>query len=120
MAVTIKWIKQPDIPGFIFSARVVDEDIDAWGNMGLEIAESGVTYPLIDFSAISAMPRNLINTALRSRALMAFIIHPNVRLFVFVAPNDQTRSMIEMVFRAVPYKVVLSQQAALDILDAEI
>ncbi|MEQ8674477.1 MAG: hypothetical protein RLP44_07550 [Aggregatilineales bacterium] len=119
MAVTIKWLKQPDTPAFIFSARVADEDIDAWGKTGLEIAESGVIYPVVDFSAVITMPRNLINTTLRSRALLAFITHPNVRLFVFIAPNEQTHSMIETVFRAVTFKIALNQSAALDFLEGE-
>lgn len=116
MPITMTWIEEPHIPGFVFSTRVTEEDINTLGVLGLQIAEKGVIYPLIDFSAAHIMPRNLMNTALRARALLAFIEHPNIKFFVFVAPDEQTRYMIDTLFRNLPHKIAPSRDHALKII----
>lgn len=120
MPVTSTWIEQPHIPGFIFSPRVTDDDIEAWGKLGLALAQQERIYPLVDFSSTQVLPRNLINTALRSRALLAFISHKNIGFFVFVTPDEQLRSMIDTVFRNIPYIITHTRDSALRYLQEQI
>ena len=120
MPITMTWLEQPYIPAFVFSTRVTEEDIDALGTLGLQIAENRHVYPIIDFSSVNIMPRNLINTTLRARSLLAFIKHDNVRLFVFVAPDEQTRYMIDTVFRNLPYKIAPTRDYALKLSQEEL
>ena len=113
------WEDEPLIIGFRLSGQVTVDDLKQMGKQGLSIAESAPIYVLITFTEVESMPRNLINTALRSNSLVSFINHDNTRGFVFVAPSQATRLMIETVFRSTPYHIVDERERGLALLRDE-
>lgn len=120
MSINIYWEVPQHILGIAISGHISEIDIDQMGKAGVEAVQGGGVYVIVDFSAATSVPRNLMNAALRSSALLAFARHPNARFFAFVSPNNATRFVIDTVFRSVPYKVMDNYELALDMLGAEI
>ena len=89
---------------FDFSGDIVPDDVNVFGSTGLQYADIARVYALVDFSNVESMPRNLVNTVLRSNMLIAFIDHPNTQYFVFVQPDPATRLMVDTVFRNTPHE----------------
>ena len=116
----MQWIKQPNIPVFIYRDVVTSDMLNTLGEMGINLADKEPLYPVVDFTDVKAMPRNLMNTVLQSTALMDFLAHKNTRMFVFISPDTTTRLMIDNVFRNLPVKIVDTQAEAKHILLEEI
>jgi hypothetical protein len=114
------WEDEPTILGFRLYDQVVEADLNQLGKLALEVIDAQPLYFLISFTDVDSMPRNLINAALRSNALVSLINHTHTRWFVFIAPNQPTRLMIETVFRGVSYTIVDSRERGLALLREEI
>ncbi|GEM_PF-1841519 len=106
MPVNVVWIEESSIIEFQCYQEITAEDINFIGEKGTEAAEQGAIYTLIDLTTVIALPRNLVNTTLRSTAFLAFANHPNARWLVFVKPNAAVRFMIEIALRNVSIKIV--------------
>lgn len=119
MPVAITWIDAEILHVQLFG-DIGASELETFGQDGLAVIADQRTYIVVDVAQINELPRNLINTALRSNALLTFANHPNARFFVFVAPNAAFRSMVDQVFRNTPYKIVGSMDEAVTILRDQI
>ncbi|MBC7870539.1 MAG: hypothetical protein H7Y09_06840 [Chitinophagaceae bacterium] len=106
MPVNVAWIEESSIIEFQCQQEITADDINFIGEKGTEAAEHGAIYSLIDFTMVTRLPRNLVNTTLRSTTFLAFANHPNARWLVFVKPNAAVRFMIEIALRNVSIKIV--------------
>jgi hypothetical protein len=113
MTLKVHWIDKPRILAFDFSENVTSEDINTFGRIGLDLVIGQPIYIVVDLTHVSAMPRNLVNTALRSSALITFANHRNARAFAFVQPNTATRFMVDTVLRSAQVKIVQSRDAGM-------
>lgn len=95
-------------------------DLDDLGRAGLARVAQGPVYVVVDTSQVTTMPRNLVNSALRSNALLNFANHPDARFFAFVKPGTALRMMIDQVFRNTPYKMLDDLDSAFALLEDEI
>ena len=114
MPINQYWINEPHIIGFQLSGDITFEDFSQIGQDGLSLVAENNLYVLIDFSDVETLPKNLINTILRSNAFIDFINHNNAIYFAFVRPNQATRFMIDTVFRDVQFMVVDNHQHGID------
>lgn len=106
MPLQVSWIESPLILGIDLVADINADEIDALGREGVASVRRQYVYFLIDFSEVGSLPKNLVNTALRSAALMELVNHENARYFVFVKPPASARQMIDMVFRTVSHRIM--------------
>lgn len=113
MPLQLVWINEPAVAEFIFSGDVTAHDLDEFGRLGIDLAGRGPLSALVDFSAAKSLPKNLVNTALRSSPLLEFASHPHARRFVFVDVNPAARFMVEMVFRNTAVKIAQTRETAI-------
>ncbi len=99
---------------------IVTADLEALGKIGQEAVSAGPAYAIIDCTAITSLPRNLVNSALRANSLLALANHPNLRFAIFVQPDAAIRNMVDQIFRNIPYTVMGTVDAAVNRLTAEI
>lgn len=113
MPLEMVWIIEPAVVGFIFSGDVTAHDLDEFGRLGCGQAAARPLSVLVDFSAAKSLPKNLVNTALRSAPLLEFASHPHARRFVFVDVNPAARFMVEMIFRNTAVKIAQTRETAI-------
>lgn len=116
MPVNVVWNEESSIIEFQCYQEITTEDINFIGEKGTEAVEPSAIYILIDLTAVTALPRNLVNTALRSTPFLGFANHPNARWFVFVKPNTTVRFMIEIALRNVSVKIVEDREVGVQFL----
>lgn len=113
MPLEMVWIIEPAVVEFVFSGDVTAHDLDELGRLGCDQAAQGPLSALVDFSAAKSLPKNLVNTALRSGPLLEFASHPHARRFVFVDVNPAARFMVEMIFRNTAVKIAQTRETAI-------
>lgn len=116
MPVNVVWSEESTIIEFQCQQEITAEDITLMGEQGKTAAENGTIYSLIDFTMVTVLPRNLVNTTLRSTAFLTFANHPNTRWLVFVRPNPAVRFMIEIALRNASIKIVEDREIGMQFL----
>jgi hypothetical protein len=112
------WIEQPRILALDCTGDFTSEEIDSLGQTALSLITEPA-YILIDFDQITTLPKNLVNTALRSNSLQTFATHPAVRQIAFVRPNSALHYLIDTIFRNLPSRVFESRDDAIAFLKSE-
>lgn len=120
MPINQSWVNEPHIIEFQLSGDITFEDFSQIGQDGLSLVTENSLYVLIDFSDVVTLPKNLINTILRTNTFIDFINHNNTMYFAIVRPNQATRFMIDTVFRDIQFAIVDSHQDGIDTLQQQV